>query len=57
VRLGDQIERNETVADNAPYKVLLAIDGSADADRAAAYVARHGHQLGVGEFYVLNVQP
>jgi nucleotide-binding universal stress UspA family protein len=45
------------MADDAPYKVLLAIDGSADADRAAEYVARYGHQLGVTEVYVLNVQP
>ncbi|MFS8087179.1 MAG: universal stress protein, partial [Acidobacteriota bacterium] len=54
---GDRIERNKAVADDAPYKVLLAIDGSADANRAAEYVVRHAHQLGVSEVYVFNVQP
>lgn len=39
------------------YRVLLAIDGSANADRGAEYVARYGHQLGVTDVYVLNVQP
>lgn len=45
------------MANEAPYQVLLAIDGATCADRAAEYVARYGRQLGVGAVYLLNVQP
>jgi nucleotide-binding universal stress UspA family protein len=44
------------MADQSPRKVLLAIDGSVAADRAAAYVARNAAALDIREVDVLNVQ-
>ena len=38
-------------------ELVVAIDGSLNANRAADYVARWASTLGVTEVYVLNTQP
>ena len=42
--------------DSRAGKVLLAIDGSVAADRAAAYIARNAGALGIREVDILTVQ-
>src|SRR3954453_8340827 len=44
------------MTDSGAGKVLLAIDGSVAADRAAAYIAGNAAALGIREIDVLNVQ-
>ena len=40
-----------------PYRVLLAVDGSVHADRAAQYLAQYGATFGIRAVTVLYVQP
>lgn len=44
------------MSDSEPRRFLLAIDGSAHADRAAEYLVRNAPALAVGEVIVLYVQ-
>jgi len=44
------------MSDNPSHRVLLPIDGSAHAQRAAEYLANCAGALGIGTIYVLNVQ-
>jgi nucleotide-binding universal stress UspA family protein len=39
----------------SPYKFLLAVDGSAHANRAAGYLVRHAAKLGACEVHIVNV--
>lgn len=44
------------MSDNKSHRVLLPIDGSAHAQRAAAYLAGCAEALDIGAIYLLNVQ-
>jgi nucleotide-binding universal stress UspA family protein len=49
-------ELEPAVTDSSAGKVLLAVDGSAAADNAAAYLGRNADALGIREVDILNVQ-